>query len=454
MNAPLRKGDQLRRRLRRMGSEVARSAVATALAGNALRMVWTRPYEALTALGRAELLNTRASEAIARVASRMLDSAVRRTRGDWRAAVGASNEGADIERHFAARGGQWDLLHANVIVLKSPVGARERGVLLIKYSEILNAFPILFNLPEVQRRYHLVLEPSTTAYVQPSTRLVNPRHSIVAVQSIEPVSKAAYNALGFLAVDVSDGDWVDEAVFRIRLDVEKRYDAIMIANFIPVKRHEFLFRALRDHGHGAVRLALVASSHVGFGPEWARHQLELYGLSETTDIFLDISQERCNELLNASSCHVLCSLREGANRACLEALFAGVPVLLDARHIGFPHWRFGAPLVHTFTDEESLAAGIHRLQHELDRSLISSTAAATAGARLSTAKLEMALHEEALRRGESWTVGLTPKVTRVHCCYRNAADFERHVADYAFLRTATSSGFAYDPERARVLLTR
>jgi glycosyltransferase involved in cell wall biosynthesis len=284
--------------------------------------------------------------------------------------------------------------------------------------------------------------------------LICPTEGVVTVQAVEPSAQRAYRQLGFVPIDVSDGDWVDEEMFRPLPGTVKRYDAIMVSNFIPWKRHEFLFRAMRDHGLGDRRVALVASSHVGLGVDWARRLLASYGLLDNVEMFVDISQERVNELLNASRCHVLCSLREGANRSCLEALFAGIPVLIDARHIGFPHWRFPASVVRTFSDEAALADELRRVRGETAGHDISSIAGSLAGARVATAKLEEALRVETEARGESWTAGLTPKVTRVHCCYRTATDFDQHAGDYEFLQTVTSGGFAYDPERARTLLTR
>jgi uncharacterized membrane protein len=49
------------------------------------------------------------------------------------------------------------------IVLKSPSKA-EKGTILIAYNYAFPTFALLFNLDEVIKKYHLVLEPSTARF--------------------------------------------------------------------------------------------------------------------------------------------------------------------------------------------------------------------------------------------------------------------------------------------------
>ena len=436
-------------RIRRIG----RLALATFWSARALLRSVSRPYESLHDLARAELLNTPSAERIASSAARLADVMVTRRHGDWSHAVRTSSARRETLTRLSNTEALRFLIHANVIVLKSATAPQERGVLLLKYSEVLNAFPLLFDIARVQQHFHIVLEPSTTAHLQPSTRLFSPETSIVAVQAPEPNARRAFSEMRFLPVNVSDGEWVDEDTFRV-VEAPKRYDAAMIASFIPVKRHEFFFAALRDHWQGSLKIALLTSSHVGAGVDWGRAKLAEYNLLDAADVLVDVPQVHVNEVLNASRCHVLCSLREGANRACYEALFAGIPAIVHAAHVGFPHWQFPRTLVRTYEDAPTLVAAIRECRAGVNGREISEAAAKVTGARMALARLEAALRVEAMARGESWSVGLTPKVTRVHCCYRDAADFDRHRDAYTFLAEATDDAFSYDPGLARTLLTR
>ena len=347
-----------------------------------------------------------------------------------------------------------DLLHANLIVLKSFYGERERGVVLLKYSEVINAFPLLFESQDVQARYHLVLEPSTTGFMQPATWLGRPDLSVIGVETVERSSISGYARLGFVPLDVSDGDWVDEDEFRPVDGVRKTYDFAMIANFIPLKRHEFVFDALKRWWQGDLRFALLASSWVGAGPATAKALLEKYGLTDAADLHFDVSQSEVNRILNASRCHVLASEREGANRACLEALFAGTPALVPAGHVGFPHFRYKQPLVRFFGDGAELVQRIRECRDAPAADAISCAARSVAGARVATRAVTAGMRRACLDRGEAWGHDLTEKVTRVHCCYRDPRAFETHRADYEYLGSATRDGFAYVPARAEQLLTR
>jgi hypothetical protein len=347
-----------------------------------------------------------------------------------------------------------DLLHANLIVLKSFDSPRERGVLLLKYSEVINAFSLLFDNQAVQARYHLVFEPSTTGFMQPATWLARPDRSVIGVQTVELSSVDHYARLGFLPLNVSDGDWVDEQEFRPLDGVRKCYDFVMIANFIPLKRHAFVFDAIRRHWQGHLRFALVASSWVGGAVAGAEALLREHGLTDAAKMYFDVSQAEVNRILNASRCHVLASEREGANRACLEALFAGIPALLPKGHVGFPHFRYDWPFVRLYRDGADLVRQIVECRTASEPQAISSAARTVAGSRVATEVVTAAMKRECLARGETWKRDLADKVTRVHCCYRDPREFNAHRADYEYLASVTRDGFSYQPARAQQLLTR
>ena len=416
-----------------------------------LEVRWLRWYKAMALLAAAESTGARLAPAIG--ARFMLWGSDEPDAGTRRTAALACPGAEQVRVRFHSAGSS-DLVHANVIALKPFRDAGERGVLLLKYCEVLNAFPLLFDIEAVQRRYHLVFEPSTTGFMQPSTWLVNPNSSVVGVQTVERLSASQYARLGFLPLNVSDGDWVDEDGFRPLDGVQKRYDFAMIATFIPLKRHAFVFDAIRRYWKGSVRFALLTSEWVGEGRPGAERLLQAYDLLDSADVYLDVSQVEVNRILNESRCHVLASQREGANRACLEALFAGIPALLPEGHVGFPHFRYNQSHVRLYRDAADLVQKIVESRGAQDPRVIAGAARKVSGSRVATEVVNAAMKRECIARGESWERDLVPKVTRVHCCYRDPSQFDAHRADYEYLASVTRGGFSYDPNRAQRLLTR
>jgi hypothetical protein len=367
----------------------------------------------------------------------------------WQEGVNAST----TRSRFASKG-QRAFLHANILVLKPNRSLREKGVVLIKYTELANAIPLLFDLERIQERYHVVIEPSFSGHMQPFVRLFDHSEAIVVVQTALPKDAAGFCGQGFTSVDLCNGDWVDEAAIYPLPNATVKYDVAFIGNAIPFKRHAFLLQALRRHWQGPVRIALLTSRWVGGGERGLRNMLERFDLSSSTDIFVDLERRQSNEVLNSSACHVRCSLGGGADKASFEALFAGVPAVVPRDPDGFPARRFPSELVRTYTTARELVACIASCRSNQDRERIGATVRQLSGSLVATNRLTDAIRRAAFARGEEWTVDLLPKANRVHACYRTPDSFEVCVRDYAFLAGCARSGFSFDPELARSLVTR
>jgi glycosyltransferase involved in cell wall biosynthesis len=331
---------------------------------------------------------------------------------------------------------------------------RERGIVVVKYSEIAEAFPVLMDMEKVQARYHVVLEPSTTGHWQSFVRLIDPQPSVVGIQSLTLSDARAFRARGFLDLPICAGDWVDETAFRPVHDVEKRFDFVMVSNFMPMKRHQYVLSALRRHWKGPLRFALAGASDVGGGGPWIRQLLERYGLAENAELYLDVAPEQINQLLNASFCHVLAALREGANRATFEAMLAGTPVLVPRNHVGFPMWRFPPAVVGTFANPRELVAAIHRCREHASTTSVAQIAKEVSGSANATRILSSAMKAEATRRNETWTSDPFRHVNRVHASYFNRADLDACEDDYRYLETCARNGFRYEASVAQTLLWR
>ena len=337
---------------------------------------------------------------------------------------------------------QRKFLSSNIIVLKPYLSPKEKGVILLNYTEIINSFPFLFDLNKIQERYHIVLEPSWESPYQMYYRLYQ-SNSIVFVQSLSKREIAMDKKQGFVDVPVCAGDWINESKFFMDENAVQQYDFCAIANFISFKRHEFLFSALSQHWKGDLKFALIASSHVGNNREWIEKLMAKYNVQGKVDMFIDVLPEEVNKVLNQSKCHVLCSLREGANRANFESMYIGTPVVVHKHHIGFPNFRFDGSMVFNFTNAENFVAAI-KASAKANRKEVAAKAQRIIGSEKATYTLNEYIKKETLAKGGIWTLDIFRKVNVVHLFYADVNDAQRCSNDYKYLSEMALSKQYYD----------
>ncbi|WP_161499166.1 glycosyltransferase [Flavipsychrobacter stenotrophus] len=304
---------------------------------------------------------------------------------------------------------------------------------MVKYTEIINALPFLFDMDKLQEKYHLVIEPSAESPYQMYSAFL-PLKSEIFVQSLSIREKNIHIAHGFKPVPLTAGDWVNIENFYPDESIEKKYDFCIISNFIPVKRYPFLLAALSKYWIGDLRFAIAASSHVGYKREWMEALLKKYGLFDKADIFIEIKQTQINEILNASYCHVLASRREGANKANFESMMAGTPVVVVKDHIGFPNWKFTSPLVTNYTTPQDLVSAIKK-SRATTRTEVAKAASEMIGYKHASNTLNKEIKKVSLARGDEWTVDILPKINRVHLFYGNQEDTHKCIKDYQFIES-------------------
>ena len=113
------------------------------------------------------------------------------------------------------------------------------------------------------------------------------------------------------------------AAVRHELGVtEDAFMLTMVAEFAPVKRHEFVLRALTHVNDPRVVLVLV-----GDGPLESQLREKVVGLGLRERVRWAGYRRDLPEVLAASDALVLASEREGLNRSVLEAMAAGRPVI-------------------------------------------------------------------------------------------------------------------------------
>lgn len=329
----------------------------------------------------------------------------------------------------------------DLLFIKPYISDKERGVLMVKYTEVVNAIPFMFDLHKLQQRYHLVLEQSSESPFQPFNAFI-PTDSLVFIQSVSERERVQHRKHGFLPVPLASGDWVNKRNFYPDYSIPREYDFCVISNFIPLKRYPYLFGALKKHWQGSLRFAIVASSHVGENREWIENLLKEYGLHNNADVFIQIPPAQVNTIMNQSRCHVMCSMREGSPKVNFESMITGTPVVIHRDHLGFSNWKFREPMVVNYTNERNLVDAIKQC-HYSDKKQVAEMAAGMIGSARATDVLNKEIKEAATKMGEQWTQDIIEKVNNVHTFYANTADVEKCLADYDYLQSCANPNFPY-----------
>lgn len=135
----------------------------------------------------------------------------------------------------------------NLIILKAPCDdTGERGVLVLKYNGTFEEVPAVFDLPELLKRYWVVLEPSSFRNVESSLFFYGASKASVVVQCNTESDYMVMPKLGmnFTPVRLGAGDWIDSNRFGPATSAEREFDVVMVAAWSRLKRHRVLFRSL------------------------------------------------------------------------------------------------------------------------------------------------------------------------------------------------------------------
>jgi glycosyltransferase involved in cell wall biosynthesis len=312
----------------------------------------------------------------------------------------------------------------SLIVLKRPgPAAGERGVVLLKYNKSFEELPAVFDLPSIVRRYRVVLEPSTTGYIEPYFFLYACAETDVVVQCTHPRDAAFFEGLGlnFRTVRLGGGDWVDFDVFRPGPDDAREFDLVMVASWARMRRHRVLFRALaRLRPRLRPRVALV-----GYPEERTqddlRAEMRRIGVEDQFTVFERIPPERVARVVASSKAALLLSKFEGSNKGIHEALFCDAPVIVYRHHVGM-NMSYINPETGVLADDGELPGVIEWVLGNRGRFRPRGWAMDHTGYARSTVVLNDALRAAALARGEPWTRDIVPKVNRPNLRYKSDAD--------------------------------
>jgi glycosyltransferase involved in cell wall biosynthesis len=313
-----------------------------------------------------------------------------------------------------------DVERANgaALVVKAPCfkdGSIEKGVILLKYSHRIEAFHRAVNMDALLEQYRLVLEPSWSGYADLRfLSFTRYREHPVVMLAPFPGDREFIQAIGqnLTAVELGPGDWVDPSVFRPLPGEPKRYDAVLIARWNHVKRHDRLLRVLRELGDPTFRVALLAAhTTVDTEREEILRMIETSGLRGQIEVFENLPAAEVNRVLNQGKVNLLLSSQEGGNRGIYEGFFAGVPALVPRGHIGI-RTEYIVPETGRLFDVAALAGELQWFRDHWEEYEPRRWALEHIAPEVSAARLNDVLRQLALRQGEPWTVDIVAKTNQ------------------------------------------
>jgi len=308
----------------------------------------------------------------------------------------------------------------DLLVLKPFVSPRERGVLLVCYNDSLRRFAALYDLRQLAERYVFVLEPSTWGYEDATFLSYSGLPTDVVVESQYRPDYDYIRGIGgnMHPIALGAGDWVDPDAFRCGDSIEKKYDIVMVASWLALKRHALLFSALRSVGDRIGRVALIGYPFNGRTLEDIKAEAATHGVLDMLDIHEQIPFEKVSEILQQSKVSAMLSKREGASRALYESLFANTPVVVSRSNVGINRDHVNGQTGMLSADDE-LGSTLLWMVENAHLFTPRAWAIKNTGYRRSTERLNKTLKDLAAMRGEDWTVDIFSKRNRHNAVFVN-----------------------------------
>jgi glycosyltransferase involved in cell wall biosynthesis len=321
------------------------------------------------------------------------------------------------------REAEFDTMFRDIMVLKAPRDG-EKGVIVLEYTVRFDLFVALFDFTRIIRDYYIVLEPCWAGYCDPSILMFANTGTDVIVQAPEQrdfefIERLACN---LKPINLGSSDWIDADLFAPPAAGSARpFDLIMVANWARHKNHRKLFAALEHVRHRPISVLLVGVDWAGRTGRDVLAEMKRFDLPHVTiELKTSIPAKEVAMCLAQSKAFLLLSEKEGSNRAIVEALFADTPAILYEHFIGGAKGKIN-PQTGILSTFEGLAAAIDEMLDRREQFTPRQWALQHTGSRNATAKLNAALKEIAIRRGEKWTTDIVEKVNNPNFNYKDPA---------------------------------
>lgn len=219
-----------------------------------------------------------------------------------------------------------------IITVMAPYKEGKKGVLVIAYSYYFLIFLKTLDFEKIEKRYHIVLEPSWNGLCEQAILGFTYLSSPVFVMAYEDRDFNFLSDLksNLVPVRLSANWWIDPDTFNHGVAAEERdIDIIMIAAWAKFKRHNEFFKTLsllKQSGQN-YRVTLV-----GYPNDLTQQDIQMlakeYKVLDMLTFYEWIPAVEVARLVGRAKVNIIWSRFEGLNRAIIEGMFCDTPCIL------------------------------------------------------------------------------------------------------------------------------
>ncbi|WP_158769084.1 glycosyltransferase [Paraglaciecola sp. L1A13] len=234
------------------------------------------------------------------------------------------------------------MLDGIITVLKNPNGD-EKGALIINYSYYFPLFLRFFDVEKVAQSFNIILEPSWAGFCEENILAYTLVNAPIFLQVYEKRDKNFIESLdsNLIPIEVGPSWFINHNNFVPPVTGERDIDVLMVAAWAKFKRHGAFFKAIAPLVKSKPSLNITL---VGYPVDMNKEQVielaALNGIDKNIEIFEWITPQEVSKLQKRSRVNVLWSKFEGNNRAIIEGMFCGTPVIMRKGHNYGEHYDF------------------------------------------------------------------------------------------------------------------
>ena len=332
-------------------------------------------------------------------------------------------------------------LESMAIVLKSP-DAASKGLVLLAYSYFFPLFLHIFNVPAIQKDYHICLEPSWSGFFTRDILSFTSLEEPVFVQAIEPrdalfIERGTRN---LIPVSIAANYWVDYRSFsplRGSSTRGKDVDIVMVSSWAKFKRHALVFEALKNIKRAGRELKI---SLVGYPIDLTKddiwHEAKSRGIENQIEMFENLSPSEVVTQYQRAKLNLLWSKKEGFNRSIIEGMFCNIPCILREGFNYGHKYHYINRKTGQFVSEGNLETAIIHMVDNFDRFSPREYVENTMTWERAVDILHKKICAVTKRNGENFSGEIVGKINNLNgMSYWNPADSIKFSKDYEHLMT-------------------
>ena len=328
------------------------------------------------------------------------------------------------------------MLNGIITVLKEPQG-EEKGALIINYSYYFPLFLRFFDIKRVANKFNIILEPSWAGFCEENILAYTLVDAPIFLQVYEKRDKQFIEKLdsNIIPIEVGPSWFINHNNFVPPTSGERDIDLLMVAAWAKFKRHGAFFKAITPLVKSNPRLKIVL---VGYPVDMSKEQIlelaTLHKVDHNIEVFEWITPQEVSALQKRAKVNVLWSKFEGNNRAIIEGMFCGTPVIMRKGHNYGEEYDFINPQTGDFADEDNFESVYERIVSRVNEMSPNSYVMQNRNCQVGTRIMSDTIKSYELSQGRPWRIDLDIKVNDLHGMAYLERDENFYASSYLVLK--------------------